>query len=81
MLSDTVSASAESAESIILSAPPAESMILSALFGHVIKLTMAATKKITIGDADDSQLTSASAAPPIGLLPKGAKFCHTLNIL
>ncbi len=36
MLSDTLSAGAESADSIILSAPLAESMILSALFGHAI---------------------------------------------
>jgi hypothetical protein len=35
MLSDTLSAGAESAERIILSAPHAESMILSALFGCV----------------------------------------------
>jgi hypothetical protein len=33
------------ADGIILSAPPAESMILSALFGCVIMLTAAATKK------------------------------------
>jgi hypothetical protein len=35
MLSDTLSAGAERAESMIVSAPLAESMILSALFGHV----------------------------------------------
>jgi hypothetical protein len=39
-------------ESIILSAPPAENMILSALFGCVIMLTVAATKK-TISNTDD----------------------------
>ncbi len=49
---DTLSAGAES---IILSAPPTESMILSVLFGHVITLTAADTKKqqsaiLTIGD-------------------------------
>jgi hypothetical protein len=44
MLSDTLSACAESAESIILSALSAESMILSALFGCVITLTAVATK-------------------------------------
>jgi hypothetical protein len=82
---DTLSADAESAESIILSAPPAESMILSAIFGHVIMLTAAAMKKTTIGNTDDCRLTtlvnSASTAPPIGLPPKGAKFCHTYNRL
>ena len=60
-------------------------MILSALFGHVITLTVVATKKSTIGDTDDHQImtlvNSASAALLIGLLPKGAGFCHTLNIL
>jgi hypothetical protein len=39
---DTLSAGAES---IILSAPLAKSMIFSALFGHVIMLTVVATKK------------------------------------
>jgi hypothetical protein len=62
-----------------------KSMILSVPFGHVIKLTAAATKKTTIGNTDNCQLTtlvnSASTAPPIGLPQKGAKFCHTLNIL
>ncbi len=53
MLSDALSAGAESAESIILSALPAESMILSVLFGPVIRLTAAATKKKTIGDTDN----------------------------
>jgi hypothetical protein len=42
-------------------------------------------KKTTIGNTDYCQFTtlvnSASTAPPISLLPKGAKFCHTLNIL
>jgi hypothetical protein len=47
---DTLSASAESAESIELSGRPAESMILSALFGHVITIPAAATKKMTISD-------------------------------
>jgi hypothetical protein len=73
------------AESIILSGPPAESMILSVLFGHVIMLIAVATKKTTIGNTDDHRLTtlvnSASTAPPISLPPKGAKFCHTSNIL
>ncbi len=82
---DTLSAGAESAESIILSAPTAESMILSVLFGSVIMLTAAATKKTTISDTDDHQLTtlvnSASTAPLIGLPPKGAKFWHTSNRL
>jgi hypothetical protein len=53
MLSDTLSAGAESAESIILSVLPAESMILSVLFGWVITLTAGATKKSTIGNTDD----------------------------
>ncbi len=61
----------ESAERIILPASPAESMILSALFGRVIMLTALATKKTTIGNTDNHQLTtlfnSASTAPPIGL--------------
>jgi hypothetical protein len=52
------------------------------MFGHV---TVAAKKKTTISDTDDCQLptlvNSASAAPPIGLAPKGAKFCHTPNRL
>jgi hypothetical protein len=42
-------------------------------------------KKKTIGDTDDCRLrtlvNSASTVPLIGLLPKGAKFCHILNIL
>jgi hypothetical protein len=53
-----------------------------------IMLTMAwggATKKTIISNTDDRQLTtlvnSASSAPPIGLPPKMAKFCHTYNIL
>jgi hypothetical protein len=54
-------------------------MILSALFGGVITLTAAtATKKTTIGDTDNCQLTnfvnSASTALPIGLPPKGQSF-------
>ncbi len=80
-----LSASAESmdtlstgADSITLSAPPAESMILSVLFGHVIMLIAAATKKTTISNTDDCQLktlvNSASTAPPTGLPPKGAEF-------
>jgi hypothetical protein len=85
MLSDTLSTGAESAESIILSALPTESMILSVLLGRVITLTVAATKKTAIGDTDGYGLTtlvnSASTALPIGLPSKGAKFCHTLNIL
>jgi hypothetical protein len=82
---DTLSAGAESAESIILSTPTAESMILLVLFGSVILLTAAATKKTTIGDTDDHQLTtlvnSASTAPLIGLPSKGAEFWHTSNRL
>jgi hypothetical protein len=82
---DTLSAGAESAESIILSAPPAERMILSELFGHVIALTAAATKKTTISNTDNRRLktlvNSASTTPPIGLPPKGAKFCHIYNRL
>ncbi len=80
---DTLSTGAESAVSIILSAPPTASMILLALFGHVIMLTAAATKKTTIGDTEGRRLTtlvnSASTAALIGLPPKGAKFCHTSN--
>ncbi len=79
---DTLSAGAES---IIPSAPLAESMILSALFGCVFMLTAAATKKIKIDNTDNHQLTnlvnSTSTVLPIGLPPKGAKFCHTSNIL
>ncbi len=44
-----------------------------------------ATKKTTIDDTDNCQLTtlvnSASMAPQIGLLPKTAEFCHTSNRL
>ena len=61
-----------------------KSMILSAPFG-VVTLTGVAMKKTIIGDTDDRRLknlvNSASAAPPIGLFPKGVEFCHTLNIL
>jgi hypothetical protein len=70
------------AESIILSAHHTESMILSAPVGHGIMLTAAATKKTKIGNTDDHQSTnlvnSASTMLLIGLMPKGAKFCHTL---
>ncbi len=42
-------------------------------------------KTTTIGNTDKCQLrtlvNSISTAPPIGLPPKGAKFCHTLNTL
>jgi hypothetical protein len=42
-------------------------------------------KKKTIGKTDNHVYTtlvnSASTALPIGLPPKGAKFCHTSNIL
>jgi hypothetical protein len=41
-------------------------------------------KKTTIGNTDDRQRTfvdSAVTAPPIGLPPNGAKFCHTSKIL
>jgi hypothetical protein len=62
-----------------------KSMILSASFGHVITLTVAATKKTTIGDTDNcifmTLVNSISMAPPIGLLLKGVKFCHTSNTL
>ncbi len=48
-------------------------------------LTTADMKKTMISNTDDCQLrtlvNSASMAAPIGLLPKGAKFCHTLNLL
>jgi hypothetical protein len=46
-------------------------------------LTATATKTKPIGNDDDRQFTiivnSASTAAPIGLPPKMAKFCHTLN--
>ncbi len=49
------------------------------------KRDAAATKKTTIGDRRYCLFTtlvnSASTAPPIGQPPKGAKFCHTLNLL
>jgi hypothetical protein len=52
---------------------------------ELLNITEAVKNKITIGHTDDCQFTtlvnSASTAPPIGLLPMGAKFCHTLNIL
>jgi hypothetical protein len=42
-------------------------------------------KKTTISDTDDRRLmtlvNSASTAPPIGLLPMMAEFCHTSNRL
>ncbi len=42
-------------------------------------------RKTTISDCQYCQfmtlVNSASKAPPICLPPKGAKFCHTLNIL
>jgi hypothetical protein len=76
------------AESIILSGPPAESTIstLSTVWPcYFAMLTVRAMKKTTISDAYDRRLrtlvNSASTAPLIGLPPKGAKFCHTLNIL
>jgi hypothetical protein len=60
-------------------------MILSVLFGCVITLSAVATKKTTIGNTDNCWLmtlvNSAETVPLIGLPPKGAKFCHTLNIL
>jgi hypothetical protein len=59
-------------------------MILSALFGRVITY-YTNSGGYRIGNTDKYRLTtlfnSASTAPQIGLLPKGAKFCHTLNIL
>jgi hypothetical protein len=59
-------------------------MILSAQFGCVITLTVAA-KKTTIGKIDDCRFTtldnSTSTVHLIGLPPKGAKFCRTLNTL
>jgi hypothetical protein len=84
MLSDTLSTGAESAESIILAALPAERMILAALFGCIITLTAAAKKKIQsviLRIADKQLWSTASTAPSIGLPLKGAKFCHTSNIL
>ncbi len=56
-----------------------------AIWSWYCMLIAGAMKKTTIGDTDYGQLTtlvnSAPTAPPIGLPPKGAKFCHTLNIL
>jgi hypothetical protein len=55
------------------------------LFGRVITLRAAATKKTTIGNTDNCQfmtlVNSTLMALLISLPPKGAKFCHTLNIL
>ncbi len=49
------------------------------------QLSAAATKKTTIGNSQYPRLmslvNSASTAQPIGLPLKGAKFCHTSNIL
>ncbi len=65
----------------------AESMILSRWEYHTLSgyVTVVATRKTTIGNHQYRQLTtlvnSTSTLPPIGLLPKGAKFCHTSNIL
>jgi hypothetical protein len=85
---ESVDALSASAESIILSGPPAESMIstLSTVWSYYFAmLTAGATKKTTIGDTYNCRLrtlvNSASTAPPIGLPPKGTKFCHTSNIL
>jgi hypothetical protein len=48
-------------------------------------LTAAATTNKIISNCQYGRFTtlvnSASMALPIGLLPKMAKFCHTLNIL
>jgi hypothetical protein len=70
---------------IILSLHYPENIIFSAPIGCVIRQTAAATKKPTIGNTIDCRFTTlvniASMAPPIGLPPKGAEFCHTLNIL
>jgi hypothetical protein len=41
-------------------------------------------KKTSIGDTDDQLTTlvnSPSTAPPIGLPPKMAEFCHTSKLL
>ncbi len=81
---DTLSAGTES---IILSAPPAESMILSAVsFCYYATLTASGDYiKRIIGNTDNHRLmtlaNSASMAAPIGLLPKGAKFCLISNRL
>jgi hypothetical protein len=75
------------AESIILSAPPAESMILSTLSAVWLCYynNSGGYKKTKIGDTDNLRfmtlINSTLTAPPVGLPPKGAKFCHTLNIL
>jgi hypothetical protein len=49
------------------------------------QLTEVATKKTSIGDCQYHRLTtlvnSTSTAVLIDLPPKGAKFCHTSNIL
>ncbi len=63
----------DSAESIILSACDVEHDANSGGY-----------KKETIGDCQyqgfASLVNSTSTVQPIGLPPKGAKFCHTLNI-
>ncbi len=84
------------AESIILSASYSQGALRLSLTMRVYgtltlrvsysqQLTEAAMKKTTISNCQYCWLTSlvnsTSTAPPIGLPPKGAKFCHTLNIL
>jgi hypothetical protein len=56
------------------------------MLNHTLKAArQGATKKTTIGDTADCQLTtlvnSAATAALIRLPPKGAKFCHTSNRL
>jgi hypothetical protein len=56
-------------------------MILSAPFGHVITLKRVAMRKTQLAIVSIADVVnSTSTAPLIGLPPKGAKFCHTLNI-
>jgi hypothetical protein len=55
------------------------------IFSYSQRLTAVATKKHTIGDCQyhglKTLVKSASTVPLNGLLPKGAKLCHTSNIL
>jgi hypothetical protein len=84
MLSDTLSAGTESAESIKLSASPAESMILSAMC-LCYYANSRDYKKTPIGDTDNPQSTtlvnSASTALPIGLVKGGRVLPHFKHIV
>jgi hypothetical protein len=53
-----------------------ESIIIS-----ILAINSGGYEKTTIGEHQYTLVNSSSMVPPIGLPPKGADFCHTLNIL